>query len=199
LASSAAIRATELLSAFWGRLRKVTFDLTRRDGTTATLVREVYDFGDGAAVIPFDAGRGTVLLVRQFRLPAYLAGGSGFLVEACAGLLDGNDPETCARREAEEELGYRLKELTRVYTIHSSPGTLVERITLFTAPYSPADGSAAGGGEIDEGEDIEVLEMPLAEALAMVGRGEIVDAKTIILLQHLSLNQLSVRTMRPST
>lgn len=181
------IRATETLSAAWGRLKRVTLDLLRRDGSTATLVREVYDFGNGAAVLPIDRTRGTVLLIRQFRLPAMLAGGSGFLIEACAGLLDGDTPEACAMREAEEELGYRLKSVIPAVTIHTSPGVVTERLFLFTADYTPADRITVGGGHAEEGEDIEILEMPLVEALAMVERGEIVDAKTIILLRQAAL------------
>ena len=191
MSSPVKVRTTEILSSLWGTLKKITFDLTRRDGRVETLSREVYDFGDGVAVLPYDARRDTVLLIRQFRLPPHLAGASGCLIEACAGLLDGDEPETCARREAEEELGYRLGRLIRAFTIHTSPGVIMERLSLFVAPYTPADRISAGGGEPGEGEDIEVLELPFAEALAMIGRGEIIDAKTILLLQFIELQGLA--------
>jgi nudix-type nucleoside diphosphatase (YffH/AdpP family) len=139
-------------------------------------------------VLPYDPARGTVLLVRQFRLPAHLAGRTDPLIEVCAGKLDADDPETCARREAEEELGYRLGPLERAFEAFMSPGAVTERISFFLAPYSAADRVSAGGGHESEGEDIEVLELAFDEALAMVGRGQIVDAKTILLLQHLKLS-----------
>lgn len=181
------VRSDDLLSDFWGKLRKVSFDFVRRDGTVEKLVREVYDRGNGAAVLPVDLQRGTVLLIRQFRMPAHLNGHDGFLIEACAGIVDDGDPEATARKEAEEELGYRLGRVDRVFEAFMSPGAMTERITCFTAPYSPDDRVSEGGGSPDEGEDIEVIELPLAHALDMVDRGDIVDAKTILLLQHARL------------
>jgi len=180
-----------VLSDFWGKLRKVSFDFVRRDGTVEKQIREVYDRGDGAAVLPVDLRRGTVLLIRQFRMPAHLNGHDGFLIEVCAGIVDDGDPEATARKEAEEELGYRLSRVDRVFEAFMSPGTMTERITCFTAPYSPDDRVSAGGGSPDEGEDIEVLELPLARALDMVDSGDIVDAKTILLLQHARLASLA--------
>lgn len=185
------VRSDDLLSDFWGKLRKVSFDFVRRDGTVEKLVREVYDRGNGAAVLPVDLQRGTVLLIRQFRMPAHLNGHDGFLIEACAGIVDDGDPEATARKEAEEELGYRLGRVDRVFEAFMSPGAMTERITCFTAPYSPDDRVSEGGGSSDEGEDIEVLELPLAGALDMVDRGDIVDAKTILLLQHARLASLA--------
>lgn len=185
------VRSDDLLSDFWGKLRKVSFDFVRRDGTVEKQVREVYDRGDGAAVLPVDLQRGTVLLIRQFRMPAHLNGHDGFLIEACAGIVDDGDPEATARKEAEEELGYRLGRVDRVFEAFMSPGTMTERITCFTAPYSPDDRVSEGGGSSDEGEDIEVLELPLARAFDMVDRGDIVDAKTILLLQHAKLASLA--------
>lgn len=176
------IRTTCLLSSAWSKLKQITLDHTRRDGTTVTLVREVYDFGDGCVVLPYDPERGTVLLARQFRLPVYLREGDGFFIEACAGLLDDNDPETAVRKEAEEELGLRLRDVRPLFTGYSSPGAVAEKMSFFTAPYSPADRISDGGGEAHEGEDIEVLELPLADALAMIRSGEIRDSKTIALL-----------------
>ena len=180
--SPARILSAEVLSAAWGRLTRYTIDYTRRDGGSETQIREVYDHGNGSAVLPIDAARGTVLLVRQFRLAAQLQGGSGYLIEVCAGLNDDLEPEQAVLKEAEEELGYHVRDLKHVIDILMSPGSLTERISLFMAGYTPADRFSAGGGAEGEGEDIEVLEMPLDEALAMIASGEIVDAKTIILL-----------------
>lgn len=185
------IRSDDLLSDFWGKLRKVSFDFIRRDGTVERQVREVYDHGDGAAVLPVDPQRNTVLLVRQFRMPAYLNGHEGYLIEACAGIVDDGDPAATVRKEAEEELGYRLIRVDRVFEAFMSPGTMTERITCFTAPYSPGDRVSGGGGSAHEGEDIEVIELLLSRALDMVDSGEIVDAKTILLLQHARLVNLA--------
>jgi nudix-type nucleoside diphosphatase (YffH/AdpP family) len=191
LPSPIRIRSDELLSHNWGKLRKVTFDITRRDGVVERQVREVYDRGNGAAILPIDPGRGTLLLVRQFRMPVYLDDHDGYLIEACAGLLDDLDPETAIRKEAEEELGYRLGDIHRVCEAFMSPGSVTERLVLFTAHYSPADRISEGGGAAHEGEDIEVIELPLEEAFAMIASGEIVDAKTIMLLQHAKLAGLA--------
>lgn len=184
MASSAIIRSRDVIAKNWATLSRVTVDLTRRDGRTETLVREVYQYGDGAAVLPYDRARGTILLVRQFRAPAEVNGGNGFLLEACAGLLDGDAPETCARREAEEELGYRIHALRKLVTAYVAPGAVAERVTLFTARYTAADRLSAGGGLAGEGEDIEVLELTLDRAFAMIG-SEIIDMKTILLLYGL--------------
>jgi nudix-type nucleoside diphosphatase (YffH/AdpP family) len=186
-----------VLADDWARLTKYAIELKRRDGIWEPQIRQVYDRGNGAAILPIDPRRGTVLLVRQFRMPVYVntAGSAaterGMLIEACAGLLDQNDPETAIRKEAEEELGYRLRAVHRVFDTYMSPGSVSERLSLFVADYSPADRISAGGGEADEGEDIEVLELTLAEALAMVERGEIADGKTIILLQYAKLKGLA--------
>ena len=185
------IRSNELLSDNWGRLRKISFDFTRRDGSVEPQVREVYDRGNGAAILPFNPKTGSVLLVRQFRLPAYMNGHDGFLIEVCAGVLDGLDPEAAIRKEAREELGVRLHEVERVLDVFMSPGSVTEWIACFTARYAASDRVFEGGGAVEEGEDIEVLEIPITEALAMVGRGEIVDAKTIMLLQHAQIAGLA--------
>jgi len=173
-----------MLAENWARLKRVTFDLLRHDGRSETLTREVYEYGDGATVLPYDPGRGTVLLVRQFRVAAEMNGGNGFLIEACAGLLDGDAPEVCASREAEEELGCRVSDLKRLATAYAAPGAIAERLSLFTARYSRADRISNGGGLAGEGEDIEVIEMPLAKAFAAIGK-EIIDMKTILLLYAL--------------
>lgn len=184
------IKSVELLSDDWARLTKTTFDYRRGDGTWETQVRQTYDRGDGAVILPFDRDRSTVLLVRQFRYPAFATGHPEPLIEACAGLLDEHDPETAIRKEAEEELGYRLRDVRRLYAPYMSPGSVTERLTFFTADYTPTDRISNGGGAAAEGEDIEVLEITLEEALAQVRDGRIVDAKTIMLVQHLKLELL---------
>ena len=181
------IVSSQLLIDDWARLTKYTIDFKRRDGRVERQIRQVYDRGDGAVILPIDPDRQTVLLIRQFRMPVYLTDGNGFIIEACAGLLDENDPETAIRKEAEEELGYHIKEVTRILVAYGSPGSVKERLSYFLAHYTPADRISAGGGAEHEGEDIEVIELPVAEALAMVRRGEICDAKTVILLQHVAL------------
>jgi nudix-type nucleoside diphosphatase (YffH/AdpP family) len=181
------ILSSEVLADDWARLTKYTIEYTRRDGAVERQIRQVYDRGDGAVILPVDPQRQTVLLVRQFRMPVYLHDGNGMLIEACAGLLDENDPETAIRKEAEEELGYKLKEVSKIAVIYMSPGSVKEHLSFFVAHYSPADRISEGGGSAHEGEDIEVLELPLVEALAMVRRGEIIDSKTVILLQHVAL------------
>ncbi len=180
----------EVLSRNWAVLKKATFEYRRGDGRWERQVREVYDRGDGAAILPFDPSRGTVLLVRQFRYPAYAVGHAEPLIEACAGLLDANDPETAIRKEAEEELGYRMRDVRLVYRAFMSPGSVTERLSFFTAEYTPSDRISSGGGAEEEGEDIEVVEMTLDEAMAAVTDGRIVDAKTIMLLQQVRLAQV---------
>lgn len=186
------ILGEEVLSDDWARLTRYTIAFKRRDGTTETQLRQVYDRGNGAGILPYDPLRGTVLLVRQFRMPVMLNprpdhDPDGRLIEVCAGLLDENDPETAIRKEAEEELGYRLGAIRRVFDAYMSPGSVSERLSLFVAEYSPANRISAGGGEVSEGEDIEVMEVPLADAYRMVESGAIADAKTIMLIQYLKL------------
>ncbi|CAN7426173.1 NUDIX domain-containing protein [Acidovorax sp. LjRoot74] len=178
----------QVLSDNWYVLRKVTCSLRRRDGEWQTMSREAYDRGNGAALLLFDPRRSTVVLTRQFRLPAFLNGcADGLLIETCAGLLDGDDPETCIRREAEEETGYRVRQPRKVFEAYMSPGSVTEKLHFFIAEYDPADHIRSGGGLEGEGEDIEVIEMPLAEALAGIANGTIQDGKTIMLLQHVAL------------
>jgi nudix-type nucleoside diphosphatase (YffH/AdpP family) len=185
------IRNVTTLSDDWSVLKKTTFDYRRRDGSWQTQRRETYDRGNGATILPYDPGRRRVLLTRQFRLPAYVNGHpDGMLIEACAGLLETADAESCIRKEAEEETGYRLARPRLVFDAFMSPGSVTERLAFFVAPYDPADRVAPGGGNAAEGEEIEILEPTLAEALAMVGRGEIVDGKTILLLQYAELTRL---------
>lgn len=173
-----------VLSDEWATLTRHAFELQRRDGTWEAQIRQSYDRGHAAVILPYDPARKTVLLVRQFRLPVHLQGDNGLLIEACAGLLEGDDPETCIRKEAQEELGYRLGAVRNIYDVYMSPGSVTERLSFFMAEYSPSDRMSDGGGIAHEGEDIEVLEMPLAEALTLVRDGLIVDAKTVMLIQH---------------
>ena len=184
------VRDVEVVSDGWHVLRRTTLDVRRRDGRWDRQQRETYDRGNGAAVLPHDAERDTVLLTRQFRWPAYVNGHpDGMLVEAAAGLLDEDDPETAVRREAAEELGIRLGTLTKVFDAFMSPGSVTERVHGYVGAYTPADLVHAGGGLEDEGEDIEVLELPLDEALAMVADGRVADGKTIMLLQWVALQR----------
>ena len=185
------IKEVKTLSDAHFTLRETAFDYRRRDGNWQTLSRETFDRGSAACVLPIDPTRNTVLLVRQFRLAAYETGHRAPLIEAIAGGLDGDDAETCARKEAREEAGVELETVTQVMQCFMSPGAMTERMHLLVATYSAAGRTSAGGGLADEGEDIEVLELPFAEALAMVARGEIVDAKTILLLQHAKLAGLA--------
>ncbi len=179
-----------VLSDAWGTLRATTFQLRRRSGDWQTQVRETYDKGDGAVVLLYSRTRGTVLLTRQFRYPAFANGDAALMIEAPAGLLDGDTPETCIRREAEEEAGYRLGRTDFVQVMYPTPGCVLERVHLFTAPLDDAERISEGGGLVEEGEDIEVFELDFDEALAMVRAGDIVDAKTVILLQHAALEKL---------
>ena len=179
------IERVEPLSHHWARLDRYVIRYRRRDGRIDRLVREVHDHGHGAAVLPHDATRGTVLLVRQFRLPVHLSGAEGDLIEACAGLLDGDDPEHCARREAEEELGFRVRNLRQVARVFASPGAVTERLTLFLADYGLDDRTGDGGGHAHEGEDIDVLELPFDEVRQLAARGGILDAKTMLLILYL--------------
>lgn len=184
---SVKVRGETLLSHDWGRLSRYDIEMRRRDGSWQPQLREVYDHGDAACVLLCDVARGMVILTRQFRLPVYLGGDDPALIEACAGLLDGDTPEHCARREAEEETGYRVGTLTHLFDAYPSPGSLKEKLSFFIGTYDAGSRLSAGGGLIHEGEDIEVLELPFDTARQMLARGEIMDAKTIMLLQAAEL------------
>ncbi|MFT8243099.1 NUDIX domain-containing protein [Roseomonas sp. BN140053] len=182
------MREIETLSDNWRPLQRVTLEQRRADGSWQTLKREVYRTSPGAAVLLRDPARDTVVLVRQFRLPPFVNGDPAFLVEACAGLVEpGDDPAETVRKEAEQETGLRVRDVRHVFTLYPSPGAFAEKLHLFVASYDPQDRSGQGGGLPEEGEQIEVLEMPMSRAWAMVQAGEIVDAKTVLLLQHLRL------------
>jgi len=175
----------EVLSDDWYLLRKVTFDYRRRNGSWQRQSREVYDRGDGAVLLLYNAGKGTVLLTRQFRLPAFVnESADGYLIEACAGLLDGEDAASCIKREAEEETGYRVRAPRHLFDAYMSPGSVTECLRFFVAEYQPEDRVTLGGGDFQEGEDIETLEITLSNALQMIDAGEIRDGKTIMLLLH---------------
>jgi nudix-type nucleoside diphosphatase (YffH/AdpP family) len=181
------IHQTRLLSDNWYVLKTTRFDWKRRDGVWQTQEREHYDRGNGAVLLPYNPAARTVLLVRQFRLPAYLNGYDDLLIEAAAGLLDDAEPEVRIRAEVEEELGYRLGAVRKVFEAFMSPGSVTEILHFFVAEYDASMRIGDGGGHADEGEDIEVLEPTVDEALAMIADGRIRDAKTIMLLQHLAL------------
>lgn len=177
-----------VLADDWFVLKKNTFDYRHSNGRWQRLQRETYDRGDGAALLLFNRARGTVVLTRQFRFPAYANGlADGLLVEACAGLLDNEAPEVAIRREVQEETGFAVRMPRKVFEAFMSPGSVTERLHFFVAEYEAGDRVNQGGGDASEGEDIEVLELPLERALAMIGRGEIQDGKTIMLLQHAAL------------
>ena len=183
------VRDVEVTSDGWHVLRRTTFDYQTSAGEWTTQHRETYDRGNGATILLFDVDRRTVLLSRQFRYPVYVNDHpDGMLIETAAGLLDEDDPETAIRREASEELGVTVGPLTHVFDVYMSPGSVTERIHFFAAPYTDASRTSEGGGLADDGEDIDVLELPFDEALAMVGTGEIADAKTIMLLQWAALS-----------
>jgi nudix-type nucleoside diphosphatase (YffH/AdpP family) len=169
-------------------LNEVEFDYRRGNGEWQTQKREVFDRGHAATLLPYNAASRTVVLTRQFRLPAYLAGHDDFMIEAAAGMLDDASPEERIRAEAEEEIGYRLGAVRKIFEAFMSPGSVTERLHFFVAEYEAAMRISSGGGLAEEGEDIEVLELPIEQALAMIADGRIVDAKTIMLLQYAALH-----------
>ncbi len=182
------IKATRLLSDNWYILRTTTFDWLRANGEWQTQHRETYDRGNGVALLLYNTERRTVVLTRQFRYPAYVNGHDDLMIEAAAGLLDDELPETRIRAEVEEETGYRLTEIRKVFEVFMSPGAVTEKLHLFVGEYRDDMKVGSGGGLHAEGEDIEVLELPFDEALAMANDGRIVDAKTIMLLQYAALH-----------
>ena len=184
------INAEETLSNNWYILKKYSFDLRRQDGSWQAQTREVYDRGNGATILLYNREQRSVLLIRQFRMPTFVNDYHGYLIEAAAGLLDNASPEERIRLEAEEETGYRVHHVEKIYSAFMSPGSVTERIHFFIGEYQPGDQVGSGGGIEEEGEDIEVLELGFEHALAMVQSGEIVDGKTIMLLQHLELRML---------
>ncbi len=185
------ILKTEILSDNWYTLNKVTYTIQKKDGTTETQSREAYDRGNGAVILLYNTDSQTVILTIQFRLPTYINGNStGMLIEACAGLLDHDNPEDCIKRETEEETGYKISKVEKVFNAYMSPGSVTEILHFFIAEYSNEMKVAEGGGLEEEGENIEVLELDFEKALAMIDSGEINDAKTIMLLQHLRIKSI---------
>ncbi|MFS2006781.1 NUDIX domain-containing protein [Duganella sp. CT11-25] len=184
------IHKVETLSHDWFLLQKTTFDYRRSDGSWQRQTRETYDCGHGATILLYNRARGTVVLVRQFRFPTYGNGHDGFLIEAAAGLLDRASPEERIKAEVEEETGYRISEVRKVFEAFMSPGSVTERLYFFVAEYDPASRAGLGGGIAEEGEDIEVLELRMDEAMQMMADGRIADGKTIMLLQHAALHLL---------
>lgn len=178
----------ELLSDNWYTLNKVTFDYQNKDGTWEQQSREAYDRGNGATILLYNKEKQTVILTRQFRVPTYVNGNpSGMLIEACAGLLDQDQPEDCIKKETEEETGYRMSDVQKVFEAYMSPGSVTEILYFFIAEYSEQMKVSEGGGVAEEQENIEVLELPFEQAFQMIHTGEIKDGKTIMLLQHLKL------------
>lgn len=184
------IRNVQVLSNDWYVLKKTTFDYQLKNGGWSTQNRETYDRGNGATILLYNVGQRTVVLTRQFRFPAYVNGHDGMLIEACAGLLDEDNPEECIKRETEEETGYRITQVTKIFEAFMSPGSVTEKLYFFMAEYEPTSRVSLGGGVESDGEDIEVVELPLDTALQMINTGQIIDGKTIMLLQYAQLNSL---------
>ncbi|HMG10459.1 MAG TPA: GDP-mannose pyrophosphatase NudK [Mucilaginibacter sp.] len=181
----------EVLSDNWYTLNKITFEATKQDGSVLQLSREAYDRGNGATILLYNADNKTVILTRQFRMPTYINGNeSGLLIECCAGLLDKNNAEDCIRRETEEETGYQITNVKKVFEAYMSPGSVTEILHFFIAEYTNDMKVGDGGGLEEENENIEVLELPFTGALQMIRTGEIRDAKTIMLLQYAQINNL---------
>lgn len=180
---------TEILSDNWYTLKKVTYDYLKKDGTWQSQSREAYDRGNGATILLYHPERKTVILTRQFRLPTYVNGNpTGMLIEACAGLLDEDDPEDCIRKETAEETGYEISSVQKIFEAYMSPGSVTEILHFFIAEYTDSMKVSDGGGAEDEQEDIEIVELAINQAMEMVKEGKIKDAKTIMLLQYVKLH-----------
>lgn len=188
IADRVRVKDVQLLSKRRYELKSATFDYRRSNGEWQTQVREVYDRGNGAALLPYNLNTRTVVLVRQFRYPAFANGYDDLLIEAAAGMLDDAAPEARIRAEAEEEIGYRLVHVRKVFEAFMTPGAVTEKLHFFVAEYDAAMRVSDGGGLADEGEDIEVLELAIDDVLAMISDGRIVDGKTIMLLQYAALH-----------
>lgn len=180
---------TEILSDNWYTLKKITYEYLKNDSSKQIQSREAYDRGNGAAILLYNKIQRTVILTRQFRLPTYINGNdSGMMIEACAGLLDKDNAEDCIKRETEEETGYKIMEVQKVFEAYMSPGSVTEILYFFIAEYNKEMKVAAGGGLAEEQENIEVLEFDIDTAMHMISNGEIKDGKTIMLLQYIKLN-----------
>ena len=187
------IKITEekTLSDNWYILKKISFEYTNSEGHTTLQNREAYDRGNGAVILLYNPIQKTVILTRQFRLPTFINGNpTGMLIEACAGLLDKDNPEDCIKKETQEETGYQIENVEKIFELYMSPGSVTEILYFFIAAYSKEQKINEGGGLAEDNENIEVLELPFDQAYNMIGLGEIKDAKTIILLQYAKLHQL---------
>ena len=185
------ILKTEVLADNWYTLKKITYEYLDKKDKWQTQTREVFDRGNGAAILLYNITERKIILTRQFRLPAFVNGSNtGMLIEACAGLLDDESPEDGIRRETEEETGYKIKEITKVFKAYMSPGAVTEILYFFIAEYSADMKVGEGGGLEKEHENIEVIEMHIDEAMDMIDKEEIIDAKTIMLLQYIKLHNI---------
>jgi GDP-mannose pyrophosphatase NudK len=186
---------TKILSDNWYILKKITFEKTKSAHQPIIQHREVYDRGNGATILLYNKEQQTIVLTRQFRLPTYVNGNTtGLLIESCAGLLDRDNPEECIKRETEEETGYKLDAVKKVFEAYMSPGSVTEILYFFVAEYTPEMKVGEGGGLDHENEDIEVLELPFTRALEMMNNSEIKDGKTMLLLQYAQMNRLLEQT-----
>lgn len=185
------ILETKVLSDNWYTLRKITYEYTKKDGTKLTQSREAYDRGNGATILLYNKEQKTVILTRQFRIPTFINGNdTGMLIEACAGLLDNDNPEDCIKRETEEETGYKISEVRKIFEAYMSPGSVTEILHFFIAAYTKEMKVTDGGGVENEEENIEVLEFDITEAMNMIQTGKIRDGKTIMLLQYIKINNI---------
>ncbi len=185
------IKAKELLSDNWYFLHKITYDFKKKNGEWETHTREVYDRGNGATILLYNKVQKTIILTEQFRLPSYVNGNeNGMLIEACAGLLDKDNPEDCIKKEAEEETGYKISKVHKIFEAYMSPGSVTEILYFFVAEYTKEMKVSDGGGVAEEQENIEVLELDFDAAFGMIASGEIRDGKTIMLLQHAKIHGL---------
>lgn len=190
MTNSAKILGTETISPFWHKLHRITYEHINKRNEKETMTREVYDRGNGAGILLYNKEMKTVVLTKQFRMPTFINGNeTGMLIEVCAGLLDHDGPEDCIRRETEEETGYKIQNVTKVYEAYMSPGSVSEILYLFVGAYTKEMKHSEGGG-VDHGEEIDVLEIGFAEAIKMIETGEIKDAKTIMLLQYALIKKI---------
>lgn len=185
------IKDIEVLSENWATLRKITYQYQKKDNTWETQIREAYDRGNGAAILLYNKYNKTIILTRQFRMPTFLNGNeNGMMIEVCAGVLDRQNAEDCIRKEIEEETGYSIKDVHKIFEVYMSPGSVTEIVYFFVGEYSQDMKSSDGGGLAEEQENIEVLEMLFDKAYGLIASGEIKDAKTIMLLQYAKINKL---------
>ena len=181
----------EVLSDHWYTLNKYTYDYQKEDGSWETQQREAYDRGNGAAILLYNPEKRTVILTRQFRMPTYVnRNTTGMMIEVCAGLLDDQDAVSCIKKEVEEETGFRVEKVEKVFESYMSPGSVTEILHFFIATYDASMKIGKGGGAEDETENIEVLEIPMTEAIQIIQQGKIKDAKTIMLLQYAQIQNL---------